>query len=251
MGAGIGAAAAGISLLADSMSKLTPEQAETLSSIVKTLGWFVVGGAIAAAAVLMLDTAMGVAAPPMGMFALAALGIGAAVGIAAAGIGLMGMGLGKMFESVKGSGKELFVIAAGMGAMAAALGLFTLGGALGMPMFLATMGAITVASVASAVVANSFAKMATAMKGSKEDWVAVQNAIEAISKVNVKGGGMLADLANLLKQPLKVEFADKNIAIVSNITMEIDGEKFFQKTYRPNSAVQKQQEAKNGQGTGN
>jgi hypothetical protein len=113
------------------------------------------------------------------------------------------------------------------------------------------MGLITVAAVASAAVANSFAKMGTAMKGSKDDWIAVQNAITAISAANFKGGGMLADLANLLKKPLKVEFSDKEVAVVSNVTMNIDGYKFHQATktgsYVTQSTVDTQA-GKNGPG---
>jgi hypothetical protein len=243
MGAGIGLAAAGISLLADSMSKLNKEQAEILLSIVKTLGWFIVGGAIAAAAVLMIGTAMGVAAPPMGAFALAALGIGAAVGIAAAGIGLMGMGLGKMLENAKGAGKDMLMIGGGIAAIAGSLALLNFAG-LGLGVFAAVMGLVVAGSVATAVVAKNIEKMGTAMSGTKDDWIAVQNAITAIGKANFKGGGMIADLANLLKSPLKVEFANKELAVVSNITMEIDGEKFFQKTYRPTATVEKSVAAK-------
>ena len=88
------------------------------------------------------------------------------------------------------------------------------------------------------------------MKGSKDDWIAVQNAIESISKANFKGGGVLADIAKLMKQPLKVQFADREVAIVSNITMEMDGDKIFQKSYRPSSRIERDEAAKAGQSTG-
>lgn len=249
VGAGIGAAAAGISLLATAMSKLDEKKVEALQGIVRSISIVTAIGVAAAAAVFIFGKAALIAAPGLGTFALAVLGVGAGIGIAAAGIGLMGMGMGKMFESVKGSGKELFVIAGGMAAMAAALGLFTLGGALGMPMFLATMAAITAASLSSALMARNLERMGTAMSGTKDDWIAVQNAITAISSANFKGGGMLADLANLLKKPLKVEFDKNKVQFISDITLEIDGQKFMQKIYKPNAALVRQDEVKNGQGS--
>ena len=248
MGAGIGAAAAGISLLADSMSKLTPEQAKTLASIVQTLGWFVVGGALAAAAIMLLGGAS--TAASLGLLALgaAALMIGAGIGIAAAGIGYMAQGLTGLVTAGKDAGPAMLSMGAGIAAMGAGMMMFT-AGALGLAIFAGTLRTISKNADAIAKVGNSFKEIHAVMSGSKDDFLAVERAVNAISGMNAKGGSIFADLANMMKQPLKVEFVDKNVAVVSNITLEIDGEKFFQKTYRPSAAISKQQEAKNGQGS--
>jgi len=243
LGAGVGLAAVGISKLADSMSKLTKEQAENLKSIAMTLAVTFPLAAIG------IGIVAGVAAPAEGpLLALGAalLMIGGAVGIAAAGIGYMGKGLGEMFEKTKGGGKEMGEIAGGMAKMAGAMALFSVGG-LGLPVFLATMGAITVASLSSAKMASNLEKMGTAMKGTKDDWIAVQNAITAISGANIKGGGVIADLANLMKQPLKVEFANNGkVSLVNDITLNIDGQKFMQKAYDVNIAIQKHESLRHG-----
>jgi len=249
IGAGIGAAAAGISLLADSMSKLDEKQAKTLQTIVITLGVAVGILPLVAFGIAAFAPAAAAATVPMLAFGAAVLMVGGGIGLAAAGIGLMGMGLAKLVEAGKGSGKEMMSLAGGIAAIAGATALFTVAG-LGLPVFMAVMGSITVASLSSALMARNLERMGTAMKGTKDDWIAVQNAITSIGNANFKGGGMLADLANLLKKPLKVEFADKNVAIVSDITLNIDGQKFMQKIYKPKLATALYNEARGGQGTG-
>ena len=245
LGAGVGLAAEGISKLADSMSKLTKEQAENLKSIATTLA---VTFPLAAIGIGIVAAVAAPAAGPLLALGAALLMIGGAVGIAAAGIGYMGKGLGEMFKKTKGGGKEMSEIAVGMTKMAGAMSLFTIGG-LGLPVFLATMGAITTASLSSAKMASNLEKMGTAMKGTKDDWIAVQNAITAISGSNTRGSGVIADLANLMKQPLKVEFANgQKVSLTNDITLNLDGQKFMQKTYDVNIAVQKHESLKHGKG---
>lgn len=224
IGAGIGVAAVGIGQLADAMSKLDKTQIAALPKVIWALA-----GAIAAFVIplAILGTTATIGAAGLAALGLVALGIGAGIGIAAAGIGLMGEGLGKMFESSKGAGKDMLMIAGGIVAIAGALALFNFSG-VGLAVFAGVMGAITVASVASAMVANSFAKMGTAMSGTKDDWIAVQNAILAIGSANFKGGGMIADLARLMKSPLKVQFADKDVALNTYVTLDVNGTKFLQ-----------------------
>jgi len=224
IGAGIGVAALGIGQLADAMSKLDKTQIAALPKVIWALA-----GAIAAFVIPLafLGSTATVTAAGLAALGLVALGIGAGIGIAAVGIGLMGEGLGKMFESSKGAGKDMLMIAGGIVAIAGALALFNFSG-VGLAVFAGVMGAITVASVASAMVANSFAKMGTAMSGTKDDWIAVQNAILAIGSANFKGGGMIADLARLMKSPLKVQFADKDVALNTYVTLDVNGTKFLQ-----------------------
>jgi hypothetical protein len=249
VGAGIGLAAVGISKLADSMEKLDPEKAKILAGIVRTLAISIGVVGIAAGLIIVFGAAAGAAALPLLAFGGAVALIGAGIGIAAAGIGVMGMGLAKLVESSKGAGKDMLAVGGGIAAIAASLALLNFSG-LGLGILLAVMGAITVSSLATAKVASAFEKMGVAMKGSKEDFLAAQNAIESISKANIGGGSMLADLANLLKSPLKVEFTDKNVAVVSDITLNIDGEKFMNKIYKPTIHITNAMEARAGTGIG-
>lgn len=73
-------------------------------------------------------------------------------------------------------------------------------------------------------------KVNTMLSGTVEHFKSVKNAIESISKVTISKDGAISELTNLLKTPLKVEFTDKQVALVSNITLEIDGQKFHQAT---------------------
>lgn len=239
VGVGIGAAAAGISLLANAMSKLDEKQAETLKSIVGTLGWFVIGGAGLAAAIMLFGTASTAASVGLLAFGGAIALIGAGIGVAAAGIGVMGMGLAKLVTASKDAGTDLPKVAAGVGMIAAAFagaGL-SLGGGMGMAIALNSMSknAPKIATVGA-----SLEKIKTSLTGSREDFIAVKEAIESISKVNLRGGGALADLANLMKKPLKVEFADKRLTVASDITLTIDGEKFMRKVVKIPALVQRQ-----------
>lgn len=247
VGAGIGAAAAGISLLANAMSKLDEKQAETLKSVVKTLGWFILGGVGVAIAIAAIGAAGGAVAVPLIAFGGAIALIGAGIGIAAAGIGFMGMGLAKLVENSKGAGEDMPKVALGIAGIAASMGMATLAlpGAIGMSLAVRSIGKH---APALAQVGAAFKEINTTLSGSKENFLAVQNAVESISKMNVKGGGALSDLANMLKKPLKVEFVDKQVAVVSNITMMIDGQKMFQKTYNPQAAVQKHEDLRIGKG---
>ena len=236
IGAGIGAAAAGISLLASAMNKLDDTKVKALQGIVRSISLVVGIGAAAAAAILVFGTASEAAAPGLGMFALAALGVGAGIGLAAAGIGVAAEGLSKLSSSAKGSGKDMLELGAGIAVMAAGMTMFTVGG-LGLIAFSATLNRIAKNSEAIGQVGEAFKEINAVMHGSKEDFLAVESAVNSISNMNTKGGSAFAQLASLLKTPLKVEFADKNIQLASDVTLNIDGQRFMQKIFKTNTAI--------------
>ena len=246
IGAGIGLAAVGISELADAMSKLDATQ---VAALPKTL--YAMAGAAAAFTIPLAILGATATVSTAGLLALGAVavGVGAGIGLAAVGIGKMGEGLSKMFENAKGSGKDMLMIAGSIAGIAGALALFSNPlSAMGLGAFAGVMGVVTVAALASSKVANSFADMGTAMKGTKEDWIAVEQAITSISKANFKGGA-LTDLANMLKNPLKVQFADKEVALNTYVTLDVNGEKFHQSIGTTAHVVNNQNSAKHGLGT--
>jgi len=245
-GAGVMMAAKGISQLADSMSKLTPEQAENLAKVVKSLSWFTIGAAAAAVGIMALGAAGTAGAVGLLAFGGAMLMIGGGVALATTGIGKMAEGLADLNKSGGGAGKELFSVAGGIGAVTLAMAS---GGAVGLFAFNKGLKKINENSKGIEKVGAAFANIQTVLTGTKDDFIAVENAVKSISGMNIKGGGMLADLANLLKKPLQVEFKDKNLAVVSNITMEIDGKKLFNQTYNPVGAVQKHESLRNNKGS--
>lgn len=380
IGAGIGIAAVGISKLADAMSKLTPEQAKTLDSIIKSLGWFIVGGAAIALAIGLLGSAFGIAAPPMLAFGGAVALVGAGIGIAAFAIGKAAEGLGSLIEKSKGAGNDLLKVGGGIAAIGASMSLFTIG-ALGFPIFASVMETIaltapaiseistafgnisksigsiiekskgagddllkvstgidrinnsmlsftvgslgfnlftstlkTIANTAPAItkigttfntlteksketgsnllkvstgiqaignllsvfnenksefkgfsntieklalaapsinkIGISFEKIDTAVAhlvGNKEDLIILKNTLESISKINVKGG-VIGELANLIKTPLKVEFADKTVTLSNDITLNVDGHKLMNRIYDARVAITTQNMARSGKG---
>jgi len=247
IGAGIGAAAAGISLLANAMSGLDEKQAEILKDVVKTIGWFVVGGVAVAAGIMAFSVAAGASAGPLMAFGGAVALIGLGIGVAAAGIGVMGMGLAKLVESSKGAGKDMPLVAMGIAGIAASMGMATMAlpGAIGMAMAVKSIGKN---APAIATVGNSLQKVKLALGGSREDYAAIKEVIDSISNMKVRGGGLFAGLAMMLSKPLKVEFAQGKVTMVNDITLTIDGDKFMQKAYKVQLAVQKHDAVRTGKG---
>jgi hypothetical protein len=230
IGAGIGTAAAGISLLANSMSKLDDKQAKVLRDIVLTLGISIGVTSLAAVGILAFSTAAGASAGPLIAFGAGVALIGAGIGLAAAGIGVLGFGLGDLVKNSKGAGKDMMEVGLGIAEIGAALAIAGVGGWVGLAVLGSTLGIIALTANKVSKVGEAFANIKAVMSGSREDFMAVADAVERISKANFKGGSGLSELTNLLKNPLKVEFSDKQVAVVSNITMNIDGYKFHEAT---------------------
>jgi len=232
-GAGIGAAAAGISLLADSMEKLTAEKAKVLKDIILTLGIAVGVVPLLAIGLMALAPAGTIAAPAIAAVGVAALGIGAGIGIAAAGIGAMALGIGEMGKRAKGAGPDLKDMGLGMMAITGALALAGPSAVFGLPAFALTLRSITKRADGIKKVGDGL-KPLTMLKGMKEDFVAIETMVKTISSGNLnnlKNFSALGDLKSLLTKPLTVQFAEKEVAVVSNVTLNIDGYKFYEKTH--------------------
>jgi hypothetical protein len=241
-GAGIGAAAAGISLLANALNKLDTKKVEALQGIVRSISLVVAIGAAAAAAVMIFGQAALFSAPGLGAFSLAVLGIGAGIGIAAAGIGVMGLGLAKMIDSAKGAGTALGTVALGVTEIGLAMASTGVASIFGGGAMVVGLRQISKQAPAIAAVGEAFKEINMVLSGSKEDFVAIQNAISAIANTNVNSGGAFGQLAALLKTPLKVQFDNKEMTIASNITLNIDGQRFMNKIFKNKVAVTHQEE---------
>ena len=202
IGAGVGLAAVGISKLADAMKGMTKEQADALVSITWSLTTMSAVGAAAAAAIGYIGASATVASPGLGMLALSILGIGAGIGLAAAGIGYMVSGLGNLIVSGKGAGSSLLDTALGVTAL---MGAFALGGGtavfggIGLALFASQMATISSFAEPMKVVGDAFGNIATVMRGTKEDFAAVESAIKTISSVDMSKSGVFTDLLNVLK----------------------------------------------------
>ena len=117
-----------------------------------------------------------------------------------------------------------------------------LGSGLSLITFSATLNKIAKHADDIGKVGEAFKEINAVMHGSKEDFLAVESAVNSISTMNTKGGSAFAQLASLLKTPLKVEFADKNIQLASDVTLNIDGQRFMQKIFKANTAITHQEE---------
>lgn len=234
-GVGIMLAAKGISELADSMSKLTPEQAKSLERIAITM------------AVTFPLSAIGIGlvagAATTGAVGLLALGaaitlVGAGIYLASTGIGKMGTGLALLSESGGGAGKELIGVAGGISAITLALAA---GGMIGMFAFNNSLNRMNRNSKGVEKIGAAFANIQAVLSGTKEDFIAVEEAITSISNANIKDGGLFTELSNLLKKPLQVEFTKSKVSLINDITLNLDGQKFMRKSYSTEIAVQKRE----------
>ncbi len=242
IGGGVALAAVGISKLADSMSKLDEKQLSVLKGIAMTLA---ISFPAAALGIAIAGAAGKLAAPGLYALSVAALGIGAAVGIAAVGIGIMAKGIGEMIEKSKGAGDAMLSVGLGVSALSLAMMGFR-AGALGLGVFALTMKTIAKHADAVEKVGNAFGNIKAVMSGTKEDFEAVESAVKLISSVNTNKGSVFAELAALLKTPLKVEFEKNTIPIQTDVTLEVDGEKLMNKSFTNRIAVQKSNDAKLG-----
>lgn len=224
IGVGVGVAAMGISKLAAAFKELDPKQIEGLNSALKTMGLIMVG--TMAAGIIAIGVAGEFAAPGLLALGAAALGIGAGIGIAAAGIGYMAKGLGELSKNTDGT--KLLGIAGGLAAIGAAtlslgaggiLGVIGGGGALAM--------ILAIGSQADNImkVGDAFKNIGAVMNGSAEQFERVEKAIMNIASAKLDSNSIFGELKELLSKPVKVEFADKNVAIKSDITLEINREK--------------------------
>jgi len=242
-GAGINIAAQGISKLADSMSKLTKDQAENLKSIAMTLA---ITFPAAAVGIGIVAAVAAPAAPVLLALGAALLMIGGAVGIAAAGIGLMGKGLAEMFNAVKGSENTFLNVASGIGVLAltfSTAGLSVIPAALGLSF---AIGRIAKHAESINKVGEAFNNIKAVMSGSKEDFIAVENAVKSISSYSSSNNNSFAELVKLLKEPIYVKFSDDKIVLQNDITLDIDGNKFMNKVYNTVIAVEKQNSTRSG-----
>ena len=214
MGAGIAIAAVGISKLADSMAKLSPEQAESLETIATTLA---ITFPLAAAGMAIFATVGSAAVVPL-------LAIGGALLLIGGGVAVAALGIGSMAESfVSLDGVDLSKIGSGMFKFSAAALM------LGNPMGLIGLAAMTTSVIAIGAnagdierVGTAFANISAVMKGSTSDMKEVKDTINSIASADLSNNSGIAQLTSLLSKPLQVKFADQEVAIKTNIDLNMD-----------------------------
>ena len=193
---------------------------------------------------------------------LAAAGTGAGIMMAAEGVSNLADALSKLTpkqaDALKTIGTTLAVTfpaaavgmtLAGKAATSSAVGIGVITAAvlgLGGAVRLATEGiSKMVDSIAKArtAKADALTKTSLALKGSKDDFKEVERAIHSISRADLDNLKPLHQLGDILSKPIKVEFSDKEVALVSNITLNMDGYEVTQRIAERVPVVQKEMKA--------
>jgi len=229
-GAGIMLAAKGIAMIAESMKGLSDKQVDNLKWITVALG-----PGMALSLGIMGKLASG-AAQGIGILTLAMVGMGAGILMAGKGIKFMSEGLSQLIPIAAANKSALLGIAGGILAIEGAL---TLGGAssvltvIGAGALYLGLKAISANADGISKVGEAFKQINVALSGSKDNYKEIRDTVEAIANADLSNLKNLSNLNSLFSQPLKVEFADKELTVLNNITLEIDGEKFIQKLNIP------------------
>lgn len=222
MGGGILMAAKGLSALADSMSKLTPEQADSLKSIATTMA---ITFPAAAIGMTLAGKAAEASALGMGILAGVLLAIGGSIALATGGISKMVNSFANLATASKDAGPEMKEITAGIIGVSGALATATLGlpGALGLARVFKVMGK-NAGDLNE--VGDAFRTIQTVLSGSKDDYSDVEQTLRSISKMDFGNLNALNKIGKAFDKPLQVEFADKNVSMVADISLNINGERF-------------------------
>lgn len=241
------AASYGIKMIAESFKELNPEQLNAITAAIITMGISIPLSLLAISSAGMVA----VAASP-GLVSLA-LVIGS--------IGLAAMGVGKGIEFATNGLSNMFSILTpdiaesiskiGWSIGKIGLGLMTFGtpmalaGIIGFTGFLASLS-LNKGNIER--LTNLATAMSSSVQGFKEfskaiDKVTVSNNDSMIKELralvsdlnNMKVSNPFSDLKELLSKPLQVEFADKNVSMVVNLSNTIDG-KILAKNIYPHLA---------------
>jgi hypothetical protein len=235
------AASYGITMIADSFKQLNPEQLNAITKAIVTMGISIPASlyAISIAGAVTAKVAPLIALV-FGSIGLAALGMGKGIEFAATG-------LSKLFSSLTPDiAKSITDIGWGFGKIGiglwslglplATLGIFNLTGLLAsLSLFKGTLGSLSELSTSMANGTDGFREFGNAMTKVGE----VINNDKAIKELrqlindlnNTKISNPINELKEILSKPLKVEFSEKDVSMVINLTTQIDGKQIASSTY--------------------
>lgn len=241
------AASYGIKMIAESFKELNPEQLNAITAAIITMGisiplsLFAISSAGMAAVVALPGLAT--LALVFGSIGLAAMGVGKGVEFAA-------NGLSNMFSILTPDiAESISKIGWSIGKIGLSLMTFgtpmALAGIIGFTGFLASLS-LNKGNIER--LTNLATAMSSSVQGFKEfskaiDKVTVSNNDSMIKELralvsdlnNMKVSNPFSDLKELLSKPLQVEFADKNVSMVVNLSNTIDG-KILAKNIYPHLA---------------
>ncbi len=209
IGAGIWLAAKGVSAMADSFAKLTPEQINGVLIAIGILG----------ATMVALGYAGTIAGPGL-------IAVGAGVLLIGGGVFLAATGMSFLMESMQGLtdpnlGSNMMGVAMGIGAIASSSMLIanplTIAGFAALTGFLNVLQSTVDFSAMDRAFANASAFMTAPSTN-------LDKLKETLATLKDADTGMLSEMKNLFGKPLEVKFKDKEVAINLNATLQIDGD---------------------------
>jgi hypothetical protein len=239
IGAGLNMAGKGIKSISDAVKDLTPEQINSMKSILGMLPKVAAG--IAGAG--LIGTLGG---PGIGIITAALMGLGLAVKMVGGGVGNMTNSFTELFKIAPNGGESLKEMGAGIGALSASLiGLQSgLGGAL---ILGKTVKSIAKHSEGLKDVSYALNEINTLLTGDNADFSQLDEMIKSISNINTNKTKPLKQLTDFFKKPLQVEFADKTVAISLNVSSNIDGKKIAENSTIVRGMIKQENDMKNGQ----
>ena len=226
MGSGIMLATSGIAKLAESINDLSTGQLIALPATMLTLAasFWALTPAITAVA-----TAGIVGAGGLMVLGASVTMIGAGMYLLGKGINFTTSGISQMIATADDGKDSLTNIASGVSGLAVSLMGFGKAALPGMLALRSTLNHIARRSNELNNVGHAFREINAVLSGSADDFERIKEMITAISNLEVKDKSVFGEIAKLLDKPLKVEFTDKEVAIVSNITLNIEGERIIER----------------------
>lgn len=218
IGAGIMFAADGVSKLAVAFKGLSGPEMAGVAITTGIIG-IAMAGAIAAVGGASEATSIGLLA-----LGVAAVGIGAGINLAARGMGSFVDSLTKASNPMVSKG----ILDVGLGIAALGTGMSLLGNPLAI-LGLANLALVGTALSASqsgfSAAGNAFASMATFLNAPSANLDKLKQTIDTLKDADTSIFTAISDLKNLLSKPIKMEFADKSVAIKMNVDLYIDKDK--------------------------
>lgn len=226
------AASYGIKMIAESFKELNSEQLNAITAAIVTMGISI------PVSIYAISLAATVGGKGLAIFAFAVGAVGLSVMAIGKGIEFATTGLSKMFSSLTPEiAESISKIGWGIGKMG--LGLMTFGNPITILGIFAFTGFLASLSLNKNNLQN-LSQLATAMANGSQGFVAFGNAIDKIGVLNndktmselkelindmnnIKISNPLTELKELLSKPIQVEFADKSVGVVVNVSNSLDG----------------------------
>ena len=215
------------------LTKLTPLGSVMAKFLPALGGLFGGAGAVGGGLMKGLSSGIGALANPATLIGLAALDatfLALGYSLKMAGEGMQGLSASIVNLNENVTGGELMDIALGLGAITAALSVGTAAGGLlkffgSTDSLVNTINEITASAGDLQTVGDAFNEIYNVLSAPSDQFDNLKTSLDSISNMEVGKLSFVSELNEVLSKPLKVEFADKNVAINIQLDNYMDGKK--------------------------